>query len=157
MLLELLQHHPGLLLTAIEPLIWRRDCRSLGALGASCRQIREFLAQEVPLTNHYKKYKNAINDIHNNIHMVCDNYTSIHEFNNNLFIYEHCWSLSTYIEILKLDVSQYSSKMIHEHDSVTKIENIQWRYNIPYITYLNKTYSNEWLIKYKDVLTCSKI
>lgn len=52
MLLDLLNHHQDLFLAAIEPLIWRRDCRSLGALAGSCRQLCDFLAHEVPFYAH---------------------------------------------------------------------------------------------------------
>ncbi len=56
MLLELIEHHSGLFLTAIEPLILRRNCRSLAALSATCRRLRGFLAAEVPLYGHYLRW-----------------------------------------------------------------------------------------------------
>jgi hypothetical protein len=56
MLLELIEHHPGLFLTTIEPLTMRRDCRSLAALAISCRRLRDFLVAEVPLYGHYLRW-----------------------------------------------------------------------------------------------------
>jgi hypothetical protein len=45
MLLELFQHHQELFLAAIEPLIRRRDCRSLGAMAATCKILHAYIVQ----------------------------------------------------------------------------------------------------------------
>jgi hypothetical protein len=63
MLLDLLNHHQDLFLAAIEPLIWRRDCRSLGALAGSCRQLRDFLAHDVSFYTHINCMLPVLHDI----------------------------------------------------------------------------------------------
>jgi hypothetical protein len=56
MLLELIEHHPGLFHAVIRALTMRRDCRSLNALAGSCRSMRDFLAAKVPLYGHYLRW-----------------------------------------------------------------------------------------------------
>ncbi len=63
MLLKLLQHHSGLFLAAIEPLICARKIAELAALSASCRQIRDFLTAEVPLLKHMRLFRQSLKNI----------------------------------------------------------------------------------------------
>jgi hypothetical protein len=43
-------------LAAIEPLIWRRDCRSLGALAVTCKVLHAYIVQ-LDFYQHYIKNK----------------------------------------------------------------------------------------------------
>jgi hypothetical protein len=63
MLLDLIDHHPRLAYAVIEPLIWRRDCRSLGALAGCCRQLRDFLTVEVHFWTHNCRMRSVLRDI----------------------------------------------------------------------------------------------
>ncbi len=56
MLHELIRHHQGLFLAAIEPLIRRRDCRSLGALAVTCKTLHTRIVQ-LDFYQHYIKNK----------------------------------------------------------------------------------------------------
>jgi hypothetical protein len=91
MLLELLNHHSRLFLAAIEPLILRRDCRSLGALAVTCRQIRSFLADEVPMLNHHRMLGQNLMQI-KNINILYNNYVSIREYRSTHVVIYSYWN-----------------------------------------------------------------
>jgi hypothetical protein len=60
MLLELLQHHPGLFLAAVEPFICARKVAELASLSATCRQLWDFLAAGVPLLKHMRLFRQSL-------------------------------------------------------------------------------------------------
>ncbi len=89
MLLELIEHHSDLFLAAIEPLILRRDCASLGALASCCRRIRYILAHDVPILNHYRLLRQSLMQI-KNINVIYNDYVSIYEYpSSHLVIYSY--------------------------------------------------------------------
>jgi hypothetical protein len=95
MLLELLNHHQELFLAAIGPLIGARKAADLATLGASCRQLWDFLAAEVPLYGHYQLSKKYLNDI-KSINMLCNKYITIRECMGDLRTISY-WSCERYI------------------------------------------------------------
>jgi hypothetical protein len=88
MLLELLEHHSDLLKAAILPLIWRRDCRSLAALSATCRWLRNYVLN-VPQIVHILKLGPSLRKI-KNINILYNKYVNIREYDNKMVIYS-CW------------------------------------------------------------------
>jgi hypothetical protein len=96
MLIELLQHHHELLAAAVWPLIWRRDCRSLRALGGTCRQLRGFLAAEVPFWAHFWRMRRCMNYI-SSINIINNEYLTLKENNGKLFIISY-WNHERYAE-----------------------------------------------------------
>jgi hypothetical protein len=88
MLLELLEHHEGLFTAAVWPLIWRRDCRSLAALSATCGRLREYLLK-LPHVQHTLKFKRSLSSI-KHINILYNKYVTIRECGNKLAIY-WCW------------------------------------------------------------------
>jgi hypothetical protein len=85
MLLDLFNHHEDIFHAAIRPLIWRRDCRSLATLGTSCRQMRDFLAAEVPFWGHFLRMRRCINAI-NRINIINNKYITLKENNGKLLV-----------------------------------------------------------------------
>jgi hypothetical protein len=91
MLLNLLDHHHELFLAAIRPLICRKFTPELAALGATCRQLRTFLAAEVPLLAHMRKFRAIVNVINEIERLICidedDNLTSVTHMQNGIVCY----------------------------------------------------------------------
>jgi hypothetical protein len=91
MLLDLLDHHHELFLTAIKPLICARGGRELASLAITCRKIREFLVAEVPLLAHIRKFKATLGKINAIEKIICVdadyNYSSIVNLHGRIICY----------------------------------------------------------------------
>jgi hypothetical protein len=85
MLLQLLEHHHKLLLAAIGPLIWRKNCRELAALSATCRQLRDFI-RALDFWKHCNKMQPVFTEI-NHIEILYGGDKSI-RYNKNITMYE---------------------------------------------------------------------
>jgi hypothetical protein len=72
-------------MAAVGPLIGARKAADLAALGATCRQLRSFIAA-IPLYKHYKLFNNSLKSI-KNINILSNKYVSIREHYDGLHIY----------------------------------------------------------------------
>ncbi len=107
MILELLNHHQDLLLGALSPLIWRRDHASLGALGASCRRMRDFLADKVPFLAHWRKFRLTLCAVKES-KILFNKYITLRKINDCIHVY------SSY-EDNRYKYSIYSTRMHMPH------------------------------------------
>ncbi len=85
MLLELLQHHHGLFLAAIEPLIGARKVADLAALAASCRLLHGII-NDLALYKHHNNFQKSLNEI-KSINTLYNNCVTIRDYNDTLVIY----------------------------------------------------------------------
>ncbi len=129
MLLELLNHHHELFMTAIWPLIDRRNCADVRSLANSCRQIQQFLAAEVPFYTHMRNYRGVIKDI-NHIEKIIfvddtNNLGSIMNIHGKLIVYVIYSRNPTRLSIYNENENSKEIKDIN----YTQLYEFKYRYN----------------------------
>jgi hypothetical protein len=120
MLLELLQHHEGLFMATIMPLIGGRDCRSLCALAATNVRLHNVVGR-VDIARHYRLFSAVVRQIGGMRYFIDDNPDVVFRkldrkvvsyISYNPIVHKNSFSRNLHSDVLYIYV---------EHDSIVNI------------------------------------